>query len=125
LNFGCRAVDLERGADVGQQGHKAGALDGLGDHALVHRVGARALAGQELAVAAYELAQRLGVLVVDEQLSGRRRLCRLDLRAVERLELFLILSALAATALPGSGHLVTPNRYSWIIPRFSIPGGEL
>src|SRR4051812_35269840 len=52
-------------ADVRQQAHVAGALDGAGDHALLHRVGAGALARLDLAVAAEQLAQRFSVLVVD------------------------------------------------------------
>src|SRR5256885_1083154 len=95
----------ERSADIWQQRHKARPLDRLRHHPLIHRIDARALAGQDLAVAADELAQGFGVLVIDVLLAPGRGFGRLNLRAAKGLELILLLAAFAATAaMSGSGH---------------------
>src|SRR5439155_18116942 len=51
------AIELQGGADVGEQRHVSGALHGASDHPLFHRGGAGALAGEDLPVATDHLAQ--------------------------------------------------------------------
>ena len=68
----CKKVirELSRGsdllADVGQQGHEAGPLDGVLDGALEGGAVAAALAAKHLALAGAHLLQALHVLVIDE-----------------------------------------------------------
>ena len=54
-------------ADVGQQGHEAGALDGVLDGALEGGAVAAPLPRKHLALAGAELFERLHILVVDER----------------------------------------------------------
>src|SRR5690349_18048119 len=82
----------EGGADIGQERHVTGALDGAGDHPLFHGAGARALARQDLAVAADHLAQRFGVLVVDVDLAALGSAGDLHLGTAEALELLFSLT---------------------------------
>src|SRR5688500_11418571 len=86
LGFQPSSVASARRRDVGQERHEPGALDGAGEHALLHGGGAGALAGQDLAVAADHLLQRLGVLVIDVGLAAGADAGDLDLGPVERLE---------------------------------------
>src|ERR1043166_8955972 len=54
------------GGHVRQQGHRAGALDGVGELALVARAAARDPARDDLAALGHQAAQAAHVLVVDE-----------------------------------------------------------
>ena len=56
--------DLERCRGVRQQAEVAGALDGLGDHALLAGVEAGLLAALDLAVGREEASEVFGLLVV-------------------------------------------------------------
>src|SRR5262245_40173288 len=60
--------------DVGQQGHEAGALDGVGDGALGGGAAAGALAAEQLAHAAAHLLEQPHVLVVHERGARAARL---------------------------------------------------
>src|SRR5262245_24754428 len=57
-------------ADVGEEGHEAGPLDGVLDRALERGAVARTLAAEELPLARAELLQGLDVLVIDERRAG-------------------------------------------------------
>ena len=72
------------GARVGQQGHLAGVLHGLGDLALLLHGDAGDATGTDLAAVGDELAQRSGVLVVDLA----------DLNGLDRADLLLWLTKL-------------------------------
>src|SRR6478672_12823649 len=65
---------------VGEQGHLAGVLDRLGELALLLRGDAGDPAGTDLAAVRHELAQQVGVLVVDVVDLGREKRVRLLLR---------------------------------------------
>lgn len=86
---------LGGGGDVGEEAEEAGALDGLGDHALFHGGYAGALAGEDLTIAADELAEGFGVFVVDEGLAAGGLLGGIHLGAVEGLEFFGLFAAFA------------------------------
>ena len=60
-----RCVPLQRRAGVWQQGHEAGALDGLAEQALFAGAGAEALAAQDLAVGAHQAAEVLDILPIN------------------------------------------------------------
>src|SRR5690349_10241758 len=90
-------------ADVRQQGHVSGPLDGAGEHALFHGVGAGALAVQDLAVGAHHLLERLGVLVIDVHLPRRGQARDLGLGLVEALKRLFAFTAFAPLRSTGSG----------------------
>lgn len=73
--------------NVLQEPQEAGLLDGEGEHPLFHGRGAGALAGEDLAVAADHLFQRLGVLIVNEYLARSAGPGDLNLRTAEGLKL--------------------------------------
>src|SRR3970040_602441 len=62
---------------VRQQGHRPGALDGVGELALMARAAARDAARDDLAALGDEAAQAAHVLVIDEADLGRTALANL------------------------------------------------